>query len=256
MSSFVPALAFGVGLGLAASAACLLTASRARNARLEDLVQHWRPRVKKPARAADRAPLGLLLAGGTLLAGVARSPGQAVTLFLAGAAVAAVLAETARRARRQALRSRRVKEIAVFFEALELYLRAGYALPQGMRAAAALVPGIRRAVERCLDYWPSGPRKALAVLQKELGAPEAEILVSLLLQIEAVGIKDLEGVVRREARNLERLQRMRAEARLASRPVYVMVYRFLPLAATLAITAGPMLYRTFRVMREAGISPF
>jgi hypothetical protein len=256
MSPFVLAPAFAAGLGLAAFAACLLAAPGAKDARLEALVSRWRPRLKKPRQKVDRVSLGLLLAGGALLAGVAQSPGQVVTLFLAGAAVAAVLLEIGRRAKRRAEHNRRVKEIAVFFEALELYVRAGYALAQAMRAAAVLVPGIRKAVERCLDYWPSGPRKALMVLQRELGVPEAEILVSLLIQIEAVGMKDLEGVMRREARNLERLRRMRAEARLASRPVYIMVYRFLPLAATLAIVVGPMLFRTFTVMREAGISLF
>lgn len=253
----VAALACALGLGLAAAGLAGETLARLGDRagrRLARLVRRARPRG--PARAADRGELAALAAGAVLLLLVARTASQAAALGFSGAVLGLAVARFVRRARKEVVRQKKLREIAVFFEAVELYLRAGYSLPQAMWAASLLAPGLKDAVDRCLERWPQGARRALERFERDLGVSEAQILVSLLLQIEAVGIKNLEGVVRREAHNLDRLRRLRAEARIASRPVYYMVYRFLPLAATLVILVGPLLYRTLTVMREAGISPF
>lgn len=144
-----------------------------------------------------------------------------------------------------------IRELTVFFEAVELYLRAGYNLPQAMRAAALLTPRMRRAVSSCLACWPAGSRRALEVLRQSLGVPEAEILVSLLGQVDRVGLKNLEGVMHREAYNLERLRQLAMEVNIAKRPLYFTLYRALPLAAAVGLIVGPLLYRVVGVLREA-----
>lgn len=174
-----------------------------------------------------------------------------VGLSVVGAVIGLVICRMLFRLKEGAERASVIKELTVFFEAVELYLRAGYNLPQAMRAAALLTPRMRRAVSDCLACWPAGSRRALEVLRHGLNVPEAEILVSLLGQVDRVGLKNLEGVMQREAYNLERLRQLAMEVNIAKRPLYFTLYRALPLAAAVGLVVGPLLYRVVGVLKGA-----
>jgi hypothetical protein len=152
--------------------------------------------------------------------------------------------------------NRKMKDIAVLFEAVELYMKAGYSMYQAIMLSRALVPRIRKEIDICLDYWTAGPRKALEKFKEALDIEGGEILVSLLIHMEMAGIKDLQGILTREATNIERLRRMRNEIKLSIRPIYMMVYRFLPLGAVIGIITGPLLYRTYAVLKDANLLIF
>ena len=98
--------------------------------------------------------------------------------------------------------------------------------------------------------------KALEKFKEALDIEGGEILVSLLIHMEMAGIKDLQGILTREATNIERLRRMRNEIKLSIRPIYMMVYRFLPLGAVMGIITGPLLYRTYAVLKDANLLIF
>jgi len=249
---------FAAGLGLAAASLFLLAVSALRpaGAALTGRRLFYRRQKTPPVLVGDRFSLAAGLLFAVLLAGISRSLKEGIVLFALGTCAGILAARGVRRLYRGAVKEKRLREIVILFEGVEIYLRAGYSLVQALRAASLLVPGLKRTVNRCVNCWPSGPRVALEQFRKEMNLPEADILVSLLLQIEAAGIQNLKGVMEREAENLDRLRRLKVEARIANRPFYMMLYRILPLAVTLVLIVGPLLYRTYVVMVDAGISPF
>lgn len=247
-----PVILAAAGLGLAAGAWVLMVMKLLLSNRRDRPREAGKKDRKPPDPRSIRETAAVLagMAGMLFLGWGARLPVLAVLVTLGGAG-GLVLIRMTFKLKEGSNRAAAIRELTVLFEAVELYMRAGYALPQAMRAAALLTPRLRRAVGECLACWPSGPRRALEVLRKNLNIPEAEILVSLLGQVDRVGLKNLEGVMQREAYNLERLRQLAAEVNIAKRPLYFTLYRALPLAAAVGIIVGPLLYRVFGVLRDA-----
>ncbi|AEG15976.1 hypothetical protein Desku_2445 [Desulfofundulus kuznetsovii DSM 6115] len=242
------------GLGLAAGAWVLMALKLLfpadRRVRLKEIKGNSRPgRPRDPRSTRETAAV---LAGmvGMLLLGWGSRPQVLVFLVAVGGAVGLLITRMLGKFKEGGERASTIRELTVFFEAVELYLRAGCNLPQAMRASALLTPRLRKAVSDCLACWPAGSKRALEVLRRNLG-PEAEILVSLLGQVDRVGLKNLEGVMQREAYNLERLRQLAEEVNIVKRPLYFTLYRALPLAAVVGLIVGPLLYRVAGVLREA-----
>ncbi len=247
-----PVLLVAAGLGLAAGAWALMTVKLLSYAR-RDRPREAGKKDRKPPDPRSARETAAVLAGmaGMLLLGWGSKPWVAASLATLGGAAGLGLTRMMAKLKEGSDRAAAIRELTMLFEAVELYMRAGYALPQALRAAALLTPRLRRAVGECLACWPSGPRRALEVLRQNLNIPEAEILVSLLGQVDRVGLKNLEGVMQREAYNLERLRQLATEINIAKRPLYFTLYRALPLAAAVGIIVGPLLYRVAGVLRDA-----
>ncbi|MDI6906439.1 MAG: hypothetical protein QMC81_02965 [Thermoanaerobacterales bacterium] len=203
--------------------------------------------------ASDRAAAvaGMAgLAGGMILTWGSSAMGYAGVF--AGLALA-VGAKVVFRWRLNAQKVVRQKEIVVLFETVELYMRAGMPLHHALAAARMLTPSLRRAVGEALTYWPGGPAKALEVLREKIDLPEADILASLLLQIEQAGIDNLEGIVRREGKRLEQLRDAADRARINIRPLYLVLFRALPLVACLGMIGGALFMHVRDVLQAAGL---
>lgn len=153
----------------------------------------------------------------------------------------------------KALRTKKLKEVSTLFEAVELYTKAGYTVYQALRSARLLTHIIRPNLDKCLEYWSSSPQKALETLQQELNLPESEILILLLTHMEVVGAKEMQGIIKREANNINRVEKMKNQISISNRPLILMVYRLLPLVSILGIAVGSLLYRTYTVLSQAGI---
>lgn len=149
----------------------------------------------------------------------------------------------------------RRRDIFVLFDALEIYLRAGYSMQYALSVSRSLVSSIRPAINKALSYWPAGAESALKVLRDEINLPEGDVLVSLLAQIERAGIDRLEGVLAREVARMEEVRQAAAKMRIMSRPLYLVIYRALPLLAVQGMVAGTMAMRAFEVLRQTGILP-
>ncbi|MGB9849132.1 MAG: hypothetical protein ACPLSY_04820 [Moorellaceae bacterium] len=147
----------------------------------------------------------------------------------------------------------RRREVFTLFDTLELYLRAGMPLQHALAAAKVLVPGLREAINAALVYWPSGSERALETLRRGINLPEGDILVSLLAQINQAGVENLEGVIYRETRRLEEVRETAARVRISMKPLYLVIYRALPLVAALGLVAGTLLMRAIIILREAGM---
>jgi len=172
---------------------------------------------------------------------------------LLGGAVGIMTPELVRIWRGKSTLDARRREISILFEAVELYMRAGMPMHHALTAAKTLTPNLRPAVNKCLTYWPSGAAKALQVLEKEMNLPEGDILVSLLMQVEHAGIENLEGIIHRESRRIEQMREAAEKANLSLKPLYLVLYRALPLLATLGMVAGTLFMRTLSILKDAGL---
>lgn len=185
--------------------------------------------------------------------GAGRNLKEIFQYFIVGYIVALIASYLVLKARKDMIKNQKMKDIAVLFEAVELYMKGGYSLVQALMLSRPLVPKLKKEIDVCLDYWSESPRKALEKFKEELNIEEGEILVSLLIYMEMAGTKDLSGILSREAFNVERLRRLKNETSISMRPIYLMAYRFLPLASAIGIITGPLLYRSFMVLRDTNI---
>lgn len=193
--------------------------------------------------------------------GLGAAAGAAFGLLLAGrfvpnlvffcAALGAGAAWFLQRGLGETERMRRMREVAVLYEAVDFYTRAGYTVRQALSLATAVVSAIRPAVERCLAAWPQGPVRALERMAEEVNLPEASVLATVLMHVEEAGVERGRAAVEEEARGLEALRRSLAELKVVSRPLYYCVYRALPLAAVGGVLVGPLVYRLVRLLSQS-----
>lgn len=154
------------------------------------------------------------------------------------------------------LHRKKVEEIAIVFEAIELYMKAGYSMYQAIRASRLLVKTIRPALDTCLTYWGAGPKVALGKLQDELSLPEAETLILLMINLESTGSQEMQNAIGGEVFSMESIERMKRDIEISNKPLVLMIYRMLPLVSVLGIVVGSLVYRTFAVLEISGISLF
>ena len=155
-----------------------------------------------------------------------------------------------------ATRAKKLKEAAILFEAIELYTKAGYSLYQAIRASRVLVDEIRPAVDKCLNYWGAGAKKALQKLQEELKLEEVSTLILLLINMESSGTKELDGAIGKVVFSMEDLQKMKTQIKISNRPLIFVIYRMLPLASIAGIVVGGLLYRTYHILEMTGFIKF
>jgi hypothetical protein len=257
----LPLLCAAAGLGLAGAAAFRLAPGALRplaeSLRLERAAAPFRGRLARRlrslARSEERASGGLLegdnlytLGGAALglFAAAALTAGSLSPLALAwgtalGSGAGRGLAWLARRRTGHRLR----REIAVLYEAVDLYLEGGYTLYDALLLSSLLVPGIRPAVRRCLLNWNAGPARALRDLGEDLGCDESRSLAAVLIQVLEEGYEGLRGVMSAESRKLDELRASLAEAELATKPLYQAVYLILPGLGFLGLILLPWAFR-------------
>lgn len=154
------------------------------------------------------------------------------------------------------LHTKKVEEFAIVFEAIELYMRAGYSMYQAIRTSRLLVKEIRPSIDMCLTYWGAGPKNALSKFQEDLNLPEAETLILLLINLESTGSKEMRSAIGGEVFSIESIERMKTNIKTSNKPLVLMVYRMLPLGSVLGIVVGSLIYRTFAVLGGSGITLF
>lgn len=241
---------FAAGIGLATWGAISLAAKDPLERLLGGAPLRPRRSFAEKLAPEDRAALAGCCAGLVLMLLLAWGSRFAVFAAVSGGALGAFVVQVAFRLQREAALNARRREVVVMFEAVDTYLRAGMSMPYALACAKALAPHLSKAVSACLAAWPSGPAQALEILRKKIDLPEADLMVSLLLQIEKAGVMNLEGVVRKEALNLERMREAAARAKIATRPLYFVVYRLLPLLVVFGMFAGTLYWRLLHMLKH------
>lgn len=185
--------------------------------------------------------LGIILTNGTDYTATA-------AMVFAGLGVGVV--EIFRRITTQGREERRKKECFLLFNAIEIFAQSGYSVPQALANARSFVPTLEPAINKSLAVWPSGSVQALEVLRKEINLPEGDQLVSLLLQINQAGTKNLGNIIQAESKQMEERRKALAKARITQKPVFLMLYRLLPLIVVLGMLAGVLVTRIFNQMNS------
>ncbi|MHB1418674.1 MAG: hypothetical protein ACYCX4_03665 [Bacillota bacterium] len=142
----------------------------------------------------------------------------------------------------------KVKEVALLYESIELYTRAGFTVRQSMQMSQILVSHLQPHISKCLDRWPSGPLRALQQLGDDIGVKHADLLTGILMQAEERGTKNVNGIMEQEAIRLEELRSSLAESRIAAKPIYSAVYLFLPVSSVMGILLAPMAYHAIQMI--------
>lgn len=150
----------------------------------------------------------------------------------------------------------RLREVAVLYESVDLFARAGFTVRQALQMSVPLVPGLREEVMRCLDRWPAGPLRAIQRFGEEVGLEEAQVLTGVLMHAEELGPGRVSGIMAEEAARLEEIRRALAEIRVASRPVYLTVYNFLPVVAALGMLIAPLAWRAVTMISSMRAGAF
>jgi len=141
-----------------------------------------------------------------------------------------------------------IKELALLYECIELFTKAGFTVRQSLEMSQLVVPNLKNKIQICLDQWAFGPLRALEKFGEDIGVKQANILVGLLMQIEESGTKNISGAMEQEASRLEEMREALVESRIAKKPIYSAVYMFLPVASLLGILIAPLAYRAIQMM--------
>lgn len=140
---------------------------------------------------------------------------------------------------------KRRRECFLLFTAVEMFVQSGLSIPQALTSAREFTPSLAGSINKCLAAWNRGGVKALELLQKDINLPEGEQLTSLLLQINQMGAKNLQNIIQIESKQLEEKRKALERARITQKPMFLMIYRLMPLVVLMGMMAGVLVTRVF-----------
>jgi hypothetical protein len=245
-------LAAGVSAGLAAFVAVYLLVrdrrfSLPRND-VQRLIENMQRKSLKRKDDRNRVYLNGGCAGALAVILIAQgkvSPGGLVLGAIFGAGAAHVYQMVAG----YSARARRMREAALLYLLVEMGLKSGYSLPQSLRSASVMVPGLSAHLERCLEVWPKNPIEALEYLRLAINLPEADAFVTVLMQVQDMGAGRLHGALEEGSRQLNNLMRALVRSQAAGKPLAFSIFRLLPLVGCLGIVLGPLVYQIIDMVK-------
>ncbi|MHB1126960.1 MAG: hypothetical protein ACYC2T_08385 [Bacillota bacterium] len=197
---------------------------------------------------SDKSML-IFMGGGLVFFGLL-SMGSSYMLFAAfvGAGIGMATHKALAYFKRSSQEFESIKEVALLYESIDLFLRAGFTVRESLQLSQVVVPRLRPHIHRCLDRWPSGPLRAIQQLGEDIGSKYADLMTGLLMQAEERGSEDVSGVMEQEAVRLEELRVSLAESKIAAKPIYSAVYLLMPVSAVLGILIAPLAYRAIAMI--------
>ncbi|RJX20177.1 MAG: hypothetical protein C4575_07105 [Desulforudis sp.] len=211
------------------------------------LLAHKRPkapRIKAPPlkiRPASDSRYAPWVAGGVVAATLLTQGQYGFNTIVFGAVAGGIVGHVFILASAHGRKMRRLRETAVLYLLVELGLRAGYTLPASLRGAMPMTPALAPHVARCLEIWDRSPIQALETLRQAINLPEADTLVSLLMQVQEMGSGRLGGAMEEGSKQLQSLRRALVRSQAASRPLAFAVFRMLPVLGVVGLVLGPLM---------------
>lgn len=142
----------------------------------------------------------------------------------------------------------RRKEVGILFECIEIFLKAGMSLNKALTESREMLNYLEPAVAQSCAYWPD-EKRVLENLKKEINLPEADILVSLLSQINLVGINQFEGVIQRETKRMESIKNAREKVETDKKPYILIFSSIIPIVVILSMFVGSLFVRMMDIMQ-------
>lgn len=167
--------------------------------KLDSRIAYYRARIRKTMRSVT-AKEWCIVAISAILVVFTAGTGDLLRPAFGGVVIGVGFVVFLARSKADSERLLISKELAVFGECVDMYIRTGYQLNKAMQTAALSTPKIRPKVDICLRYWSAGPQIALEKLEDDLGIPEAETLIMILQSIEASGSANAKDTLDREAK--------------------------------------------------------
>ena len=216
--------------------------------RRKEMMKRYRYQFTTYLKGLNRKEQLLIIGITIMMVSMADKIESMSNLLLIGIVLGFTIVVASQKTKMQISRTKRVKELAILAETIELYVKSGYTLLQAIKTAKILTPYIQPQINKCINYWPSGAVRALDQLQIDLGVPEAQTVCEILKHIELSGLSNAAGILESESENIERLQKHKSQRKIASKPIYFMIYRILPFAAVSGIVAGSLVYKTMKTL--------
>lgn len=199
----------------------------------------------KDARLLVGGGIGLI---GAILLTNGTSYMTTTALILSGLGVG--VAEIIYRVLNKGKEERRKQECFLLFSAIEIFTQAGYSIPQALASARDFTPMLTADINKALAAWPHGEVQALEILKDSINLPEGDQLVSLLIQINQAGTKNLGNIIQAEAKQMEEKRQALAKARIAQKPLFLLIYRLLPLVVLVGMFGGVLVTKVFIEMNQ------
>lgn len=137
---------------------------------------------------------------------------------------------------------KRAGEVLLLYELIGVYASAGYSLYEALSASVYMVDLVGGPLRMCLRGWGQGPQRAMEKMGKEIGLPEADVLVKILQRAAEVGSERLAEFLRQESEVMENIRQYRVERGLGVRPLIQTLYLLFPGLALIGVTMLPVGY--------------
>lgn len=169
---------------------------------------------------------------------------------IASVCVGVVLSLLVKKSIEDVSKLRKIKELALIYEASVYYTSAGYTLRQSLEKSKDMVTLLRPALSRCLAAWPYGSIRAIYSFGEEVDLPEARVMAGIFAHVEEKGSAFNEATIIEQVRSLENLRQTLTEIKIMSKPLYFAVYRALPLFAICGIIIGSLINRVIVMLNS------
>lgn len=130
------------------------------------------------------------------------------------------------------------QQVDKLFLGMDLYLKAGIPMRNALTQAKRLTPMLSDAIDVSLKQWSAGSGTALNTLGRELKLGKHDTRVRFLKEIDDMGIKNLQGLLRRETIRIQEYRRTQEEVRIGMKPLIITVYRTLPVLTNIGMLVG------------------
>lgn len=241
-----------LGIGVVAAAIILVICERVNSMLASNHLMIWnKQQIELPDNRCQKIII-VMSCGAVFGAVLAWGSPRVIQAMLLGAVIALGVYELIFWIKkRYEIKIRRFETLRLF-NVIGLYVEAGMTIPQALNHGKQLSPSLRPMINRCLTLWASGSTTALQALKKSINLPEGDILVSLLEQLNTEGIKNYEGIMRRESLQMERQYHKRTAAKLPLKSIYISIYQALPVFTLFGLLAGAAYVYAMQTLRATG----
>lgn len=241
-----------IGVGVVVATIMLAICGRINTVLISNRLMAWSKRQIEFSDNRYRIIILVIFCGATFSAVLAWGSPRVAHATLLGAVVAVGVYKLVCRIKEHyEIKTRRFETLRLF-NVIGLYIEAGMTIPQALNHGKQLSPSLRPMINRCLTLWASGSTPALQALKKSIDLPEGDILASLLEQLNAEGVKNYEGIMRRESLQMERQYHKQTAAKLPLKSVYISVYQALPVFTLFGLLAGAAYVYAMQTLQATG----
>jgi len=149
-------------------------------------------------------------------------------------------------------REEKVKECLILFDTITTFLKTGVPMQKALEDSKPLLKRLTPAVEECIASWHLGSEKALQKLKERINLPEGDRLVALLLFLNRAGIENYSHILLSESQRLEEIRKTQQKVKITQKPVFLIIYRFLPLLVIMGLVMGVLFTRFYTQLNSLG----